>query len=142
MSLLNLPELLALESARSVIRIPPEIDVPVTQRVMRLIDTKPFRRLAKISQLGLVAQVYPGATHTRFEHSLGVYRLALLYLRSLAVQADFAERVDEDDSVLFHIAVAVDQFFIGFIAVQDVLEVLHGAIEIVGGLQSVLGVFE
>ncbi len=104
MSLLNLPELLSLESARSVIRIPPEIDIPVTQRVMRLIDTEPFRRLAKISQLGLVAQVYPGATHTRFEHSLGVYRLGLLYLRSLAVQPDFVERVDEEQAKIFVIA--------------------------------------
>jgi uncharacterized protein len=104
LSLLNLPELKSLESPRSVIRIPPEIDVPVTPRVMRLIDTQPFRRLAKISQLGLVALVYPGATHTRFEHSLGVYRLALLYMRSLAAQPDFLERVDEEQAKLFLIA--------------------------------------
>ena len=62
-----------------MIRIPPELDVPLTPRVRRIIDTAEFRRLARISQLGLVSLVYPAANHTRFEHSLGVYRLALLF---------------------------------------------------------------
>jgi uncharacterized protein len=103
-SLLKLPELQALESSRSVLRIPPELDVPVTKRVLELIDSPAFQRLRRISQLGLVSQVYPGATHTRFEHSLGVYRLALQYLRSLAGQADFVQRVDEREAITFILA--------------------------------------
>ncbi len=59
------------------------MDVPLTARVRPLIDTAEFRRLAQISQLGLVSLVYPGATHSRFEHSLGVYRAALEFLRQL-----------------------------------------------------------
>lgn len=73
-----------LQPAASVIRISPEIDVPITPRVRRLIDTAPFRRLAGVSQLGLVSLVYPGATHSRFEHSLGVYRNAIEVLKQLA----------------------------------------------------------
>lgn len=41
-----------------------------------LIDSRPFQRLHDIHQLGIAHLVYPGATHTRFEHSLGVMELA------------------------------------------------------------------
>jgi HD superfamily phosphohydrolase len=80
----SLPELEALTSPTQVVRLPAQIEVPLTSRVRRLVDTAAFGRLRQISQLGLVSTVYPGATHTRFEHSLGVYRNALLYLRQLA----------------------------------------------------------
>ncbi|MCY3006035.1 MAG: HD domain-containing protein [Planctomycetota bacterium] len=73
-----------LQPTSSVIRISPEIDVPITPRVRRLIDTAPFRRLAGVTQLGLVSLVYPGAIHSRFEHSLGVYRNAIDVLKQLA----------------------------------------------------------
>lgn len=41
-----------------------------------LIDSEPFQRLHYIHQLGIAYIVYPGATHTRFEHSLGAMELA------------------------------------------------------------------
>jgi len=41
-----------------------------------LIDARPFQRLHDIRQLGMAYQVYPGAVHTRYEHSLGVMELA------------------------------------------------------------------
>lgn len=42
----------------------------------RLIDSEPVQRLKHIKQLALTCEVYPGATHTRFEHSLGTMELA------------------------------------------------------------------
>ena len=50
----DIPEVAALDARRGIIRIPPELDVPLTDRVRQVIDTAEFRRLARISQLGLV----------------------------------------------------------------------------------------
>ncbi len=41
-----------------------------------VLDSKPFQRLRHIHQLGMTYLLYPGATHKRFEHSLGVMELA------------------------------------------------------------------
>lgn len=100
----DLPELVAMDAPRGFVRIPPELDVPLTPRVRQLIDTAEFRRLAGVSQLGLVSLVYPAAIHTRFEHSLGVFRLALLFLRQLAHDDRFAQLVRPHDAELFLVA--------------------------------------
>lgn len=92
--LYQLPEIAALNAPPQVLRIPNQTDVPLTPRVRRLIDTAAFGRLRNISQLGLVASVYPGAIHSRFEHSLGVYRNALLYLRQLAQFPDVVASIN------------------------------------------------
>lgn len=57
--------------------------IPLGPREEKLIGTAPFLRLQKIKQLGFVYRIWPGATHTRYEHSLGCYNLAVRALRSL-----------------------------------------------------------
>ena len=101
MTISQLPEIASLREHRSLVRIPPEEDIPLTPRVQRLMDTAPFRRLSRISQLGLVSLVYPAAHHTRFEHSLGTYRLALLCLDQLSSDPRFRQRVSADDAQVF-----------------------------------------
>ncbi|MCA9111817.1 MAG: HD domain-containing protein [Planctomycetaceae bacterium] len=49
-----------------------------------IIDHDLFRRLRYIRQLALTELVYPGATHTRFEHSLGVMEMATRIFDRLA----------------------------------------------------------
>jgi HD superfamily phosphohydrolase len=99
-SILEIPEVAGLDARRGLVRIPPELDVPLTDRVRLLVDTADFHRLGRISQLGLVGLVYPAAIHTRFEHALGVYRLALLLLRRLAHDDRFLRAVRPVDAEL------------------------------------------
>jgi len=48
-----------------------------------IVDTEIFQRLRRIRQLGWTDYVYPGAMHTRFEHSLGVMHIATLLFDSI-----------------------------------------------------------
>jgi len=96
-----LPELAALGSSGDGVRVPPGVTVPLTPRVRALLDTPEVRRLARISQLGLVALVYPGATHSRLEHSLGTYRLGLEFLQRLQHDDRFRAAVTAADAAAF-----------------------------------------
>lgn len=58
------------------IRDPIHVFVRVDADEREVLDSRPFQRLRHIHQLALTYLVYPGATHRRFEHSLGVMELA------------------------------------------------------------------
>jgi HD superfamily phosphohydrolase len=96
----DIPEIGRRRSAGGLVRIPPGVDVPLTVRVRRLIDTAAFRRLAQVSQLGLVGLVYPAANHNRHEHSLGVFLAAIEYLEQLATDKRFMAAVTPADAEL------------------------------------------
>lgn len=54
-----------------------------TPRVAKILSLPFFRRLASISQLGLIVQIYPTATHSRLEHVLGTFSNVVRYCDSL-----------------------------------------------------------
>ncbi len=58
------------------IRDPIHVFVRLDSDERLVLDSQPFQRLRHINQLALTYLVYPGATHKRFEHSLGVMELA------------------------------------------------------------------
>ncbi len=72
--------------------------------VKKLISSEPFQRLHYIRQLGLSYLVYPGATHTRFEHSLGVMELATRIFHNLCknVRPDIFDLVPRKGSEEYH----------------------------------------
>lgn len=55
----------------SVLRDPVHGDVYLTHEELRVVDTPEFQRLRGVKQLGHAYLVYPGALHTRFDHSIG-----------------------------------------------------------------------
>ena len=61
---------------RHEFRDPIHTFISVNSHERRVVDSLPFQRLRHIQQLALTNYVYPGATHKRFEHSLGVMELA------------------------------------------------------------------
>jgi HD superfamily phosphohydrolase len=76
-----------------IIRDPLWNNIRVDPLALRLVDSRPFQRLRYVRQLGLAYLVYPGASHSRFEHALGAYYLAG---RALALFAERGTRPDED----------------------------------------------
>lgn len=59
-----------------VVRDPLWNNIGIDAQALAVLDTTPFQRLRYVRQLGHAFLVYPGATHTRFEHALGTYHLA------------------------------------------------------------------
>ncbi len=66
-----------------IVRDPLWNTIRVDPVAMTIVDTAAFQRLRYIRQLGFAHLVYPGATHTRFDHAIGVYHLAGTALRLL-----------------------------------------------------------
>jgi len=72
-----------------VVRDPLYGDVFLSRNDVRLIDTEPVQRLRGASQLGALQWVYPRATHTRFEHSIGVLNLATRIARVILPKEEY-----------------------------------------------------
>ena len=88
----NLPDIAPISTIRDSLY---EL-IPLGELELALMSTPAFVRLQGVKQLGFVYRVWPGATHTRFEHSLGVYYLALRAVRALLAHGGL-EGVSEGD---------------------------------------------
>ncbi|HET7790198.1 MAG TPA: HD domain-containing protein, partial [Gemmatimonadales bacterium] len=74
-----------------VVRDPLWNNIRLEPDALALVDTPGVQRLRYVRQLGHAFLVYPGATHSRFEHALGAYHLAR---RAVAQLDDVAGGVD------------------------------------------------
>jgi HD superfamily phosphohydrolase len=104
---------------------------------VRIVDSAAFQRLRYIKQLGHAHLVYPGATHTRFDHAVGVYHLARRALRVLGEQGGL-EDVDEADCSLIPFAALLHD--IGHYPFSHALEELQ-ADRIPGHHEALVGHF-
>lgn len=57
--------------------------IHIEKENLKFIDNQWMKRLKRIKQLGLLDHVFTSASHTRFEHTLGVYHLATKYMEHL-----------------------------------------------------------
>lgn len=71
-------------SGLEVVRDPLWNNIRLDAEALAVLDTPAFQRLRYVRQLGHAFLVYPGATHTRFEHALGAYHLARRAIAQLA----------------------------------------------------------
>ena len=65
------------------IRDPVWRHIYVSRGLLRVVEQEQFQKLDRIRQLGPASQVYPGATHTRRGHSLGVFHMARRMIATL-----------------------------------------------------------
>jgi HD superfamily phosphohydrolases len=73
--------------------------------LLDIINHPYMQRLARIKQMGLSSVVYPGAQHTRFQHSLGAFYLmseALLHLSAKGIEITNDEAEAVEAAILMH----------------------------------------
>jgi HD superfamily phosphohydrolase len=73
-----------------VVRDPLWDNIRLDRAALQALDTPAVQRLRYVRQLGHAFLVYPGATHTRFEHALGAYHLTRRALASLDERGELA----------------------------------------------------
>jgi HD superfamily phosphohydrolase len=76
----------------SVVRDPVHGDVELSHEELRLLDTREMQRLRGVKQLGSACLVFPGATHTRFDHSIGTLHLCGRMIEAINKAAAVAPR--------------------------------------------------
>src|SRR6266496_3930221 len=83
-----------------ILRDPLWNNIRVDELALQLIDTGTFQRLRYVRQLGLAFLVYPGATHSRFEHALGAHHLARNTLALLAERDEPGATDPEEQAIV------------------------------------------
>jgi HD superfamily phosphohydrolase len=91
-----------------IIRDPLWDTIRLDATAVRIVDTPEFQRLRYIRQLGFTHLVYPGATHTRFDHALGVYHLSVTALRHLRERGGAPPEVWEGEELIPYAALLHD----------------------------------
>jgi len=83
-----------------ILRDPVWNNIRVDELTLALVDTEVFQRLRYVRQLGWTYLVYPGATHSRFEHALGTYHLSRRTLALLGEADDSASIGEEEQAIV------------------------------------------
>jgi HD superfamily phosphohydrolase len=83
-------------------------DIALGPRELALIDSTGFQRLRRVKQLGVTDLVFPGARHTRFEHSIGVFHLAGRVLSRLRMAAEAPNMTESDERAFLAAALLHD----------------------------------
>jgi HD superfamily phosphohydrolase len=79
-----------------IIRDPLWDNIRLDRPALLALDTPTVQRLRYVRQVGHAFLVYPGATHTRFEHALGAYHLTRRALAALDERAELGPVPDQD----------------------------------------------
>jgi len=95
----------------SVLRDPVHGDVYLTHEELAVLDTPEMQRLRGVKQLGTAYLVYPGAVHTRFDHSIGVLHTTQKLVEAIQRNFELAPRdllgISEREARVLRIAALV-----------------------------------
>src|SRR5947207_9467480 len=119
------PVIQVLGMADEIIRDPLWNNIRVDPLALQLVDTRAFQRLRYVRQLGLAYLVYPGASHSRFEHALGAYHLARRTLALLAERDELRGLPDDEPAIVQAAALLHDVGHYPFSHALEEIGVLH-----------------
>ncbi|MGH7652749.1 MAG: HD domain-containing protein [Gemmatimonadaceae bacterium] len=108
-----------------ILRDPVWNNIRVDELTLDLVDTDVFQRLRYVRQLGWTYLVYPGATHTRFEHALGTHHLSRRALALLCEAEDAASISDEEQAIVRSAALLHDVGHYPFSHALEEIGALH-----------------
>ena len=108
-----------------IIRDPLWNNIRVDSFTMRLVDTPAFQRLRYVRQLGLAYLVYPGATHSRFEHALGAYHLARRTVALLEERGELERVAGDEPGIVYAAALLHDVGHYPFSHALEEIGALH-----------------
>jgi len=102
---------MALSKRFSVLRDPVHDDVYLTHEELAVLDTRAMQRLRGLKQLGMANLVFPGAVHTRFDHSIGCVHMAARMIEAIQRNAEIAPReclgVGDEEARIIRLAALV-----------------------------------
>jgi uncharacterized protein len=108
-----------------ILRDPVWNNIRVDELTLKLVDTEVFQRLRYVRQLGWTYLVYPGATHSRFEHALGTHHLSRRTLALLCEAEDSASIGEIDQAIVRSAALLHDVGHYPFSHALEEIGALH-----------------
>jgi uncharacterized protein len=108
-----------------ILRDPVWNNIRVDDLTLSLVDTEVFQRLRYVRQLGWTYLVYPGATHSRFEHALGTHHLSRRTLALLCEAEDAASITEKEQAIVRSAALLHDVGHYPFSHALEEIGALH-----------------
>jgi HD superfamily phosphohydrolase len=108
-----------------ILRDPIWNNIRVDELTLELVDTEVFQRLRYVRQLGWTYLVYPGATHSRFEHALGTHHLSRRTLALLCESSDSVSISEEEQAIVRSAALLHDVGHYPFSHALEEIGALH-----------------
>jgi HD superfamily phosphohydrolase len=108
-----------------ILRDPVWNNIRVDDLTLSLVDTEVFQRLRYVRQLGWTYLVYPGATHSRFEHALGTHHLSRRTLALLCEAEDAASIGEKEQAIVRSAALLHDVGHYPFSHALEEIGALH-----------------
>ena len=108
-----------------ILRDPVWNNIRVDELTLQLVDTEVFQRLRYVRQLGWTYLVYPGATHSRFEHALGTHHLSRRTLALLCEAEDSISIGEREQAIVRSAALLHDVGHYPFSHALEEIGALH-----------------